>query len=482
MVRTMTSYFVSHFLVKFPHLHSSIIRSTQLKSASPHSLSPRHIPPTASQISSMGPPTVTKGNSSTATATMMPGELLTVDAMWSALHGGSILGSGGGGLFSEGAMYMHRIQARTHGCVHDVHLIPISKLADTSYVACPYLLGALIDVADPNSTSTASEKNADQLTEINNHIDNNNDSIVRGLRTAMKMHPVKALVPIEMGVSNLAVAFYLSAVTGLPVVDGDPTGRSVPLCTQSTFALHGVDVGVTIATTDVKGKDETFVLHGLQTDERAEEVLRALCSASGNSVSVVDHVLPVAKVKNTLIAGTVSQARRLGEAWQEEQRKVTNSGSNVADVNKMHKGKQGLSTAEKIAQAGNGKVLLRGVVTCSESRDEDGFSKGQVTIAVQAEKDEKRTVQVEFVNESMCVKDVTNSDGDEANVLVCIPEIIVLVEVSSGEVLLHPEVKCEAEVVVIVLPAPAPFLTPAGLGVLGPKYIGFRGPFKSALD
>lgn len=406
----------------------------------------------------------------------MPTDVLTVDAMWSALHGGSILGSGGGGLFSEGAMYLRRIQARTHGCVHDVHVIPVSIVPDDSYIACPYLLGALIDVGDTDTIKDDGENN-------NN---NDGDSLVRALRAAMELHPVKALVPIEMGVSNLAVTFYLAAITGLPVLDGDPTGRSVPMCTQSTFALHGVDVGVTIAATDLKGKHETFVLHGLKTDERAEEVLRALCACSGNSVSVVDHVLPAAKVKHTLIPGTVSQALRLGEAWQEVQHKMGNGRTAEGEkVNDTHKGEQGTSTAEKIAEAGNGKVLLRGVVTCSESRDEDGFSKGKVTIAVRevlGENDKTETVQVEFVNESMCVKDVTTGHGDGVKVLVCVPEIIVLVEASSGEVLLHPEVKRGADVVVIVLPAPKPFLTVAGLEVLGPKFIGLSGPFKSALN
>lgn len=378
-------------------------------------------------------------------------------------------------------MYMQRIQARTHGCVHDVRLIPVSAIPDSSYVACPYLIGALVDAADTKSTSVAIGENGAQLTEVNGSIDNDNDSLVRALRTAMDMHPVEALVPVEMGLCNLVVAFYLSAVTGLPVVDGDPRGRSVPLCTQSTFALHGLDVSLTIVSTNAKGKGETFVLHGLNTGERLEEVLRALCSTSGNRLSGVDHMLLGAEVKKTLISGTVSQARRLGEAWQEEQCKSTNDSINATDVNNMNKAERGLSTAKKIAKAGNGKVLLSGVVTCSKYCDEEGFSKGHVTIAVQRAKNNKQTVKLEFMNETMCVKDITGGDADGAKVLVSIPEIIVLVESSSGEVLLHPEVKRGMELVVIVLPAPAPFLTPAGLDLLGPRYIGLDVPFRSAL-
>ena len=50
---------------------------------------------------------------------------------------------------------------------------------------------------------------------------------------------IGAIVPCEVGADSMAIALLAGAQLGIPVVDGDYTGRAMPSELQATYCLHG---------------------------------------------------------------------------------------------------------------------------------------------------------------------------------------------------------------------------------------------------
>lgn len=354
---------------------------------------------------------------------------LSDDEMIDILYGSAILGAGGGGQISEGLYYIKMIQED----LCPPTLISSELLNSADYVATPYLLGGV----SGHGSSDCEPAIVSALKCVKRNLSKN----------------LTAIIPVEIGASNVGLALYLASFSCIPIVDADPTGRSVPECTQSTFAIHSLPLGNVAAATD---SGETFFIEYIQDDARAEVILRALSSVSGQDLSVIDHVLPFGEISKGLIQGSITVAQSLGKTWREA--KETNQ-SNVSHV---------------IADKHGGKVLFHGAVTSCSSEDKDGFTQGFVTIEENVDECNRR-MTIYFKNENMYGK-----IDDE--IVVTIPEIIVVFQKHTGDLLLNPNYVIGCHVVVVVLPAPPPFLSEKGLDLLGPKYLNLSKPFRSALS
>lgn len=342
--------------------------------------------------------------------------------MYDIMHGSILFGAGGGGQLSEGTYYLN-LALKTGNFPT---LKPLSSISSSTLIAGAYLLGSVS--GDGKKHYTSKPPILEAMRVLNEH-------------TKMKLG---AILPIEIGASNMALALYISALSGIPVVDADPTGRSVPECTHSTFAIHDLPVGVISASTTTS---ESFIIQGVKNDARGEDILRAICSVSGNELSVIDHALPVETLRDSLIIGTVTNAWKLGRFWRENK------------------------DAEKIAKEGGGKLLFNGTVQKVESKEEGGFTCGHVEIVGK----NKEVMTIYFKNENLYA--VVGS-----KVVVTVPEIITVLEETTGDVVLNPNFEKGCDVIVIVLPAPEPFKTEKGLQLFGPGYCGLDIPFCSALE
>ena len=60
--------------------------------------------------------------------------------------------------------------------------------------------------------------------------------------------------------------------------------------------------------------------------------------------------------------------------------------------------------------------------------------------------------------------------------------MICLIDTQTGDPVTNPHAHEGQQVAVLILPAPAPFLTPRGLEVFGPAYAGLDTPFTSPLS
>ncbi len=358
---------------------------------------------------------------------------LTREDVVDILVGAMLYGAGGGGDLAEGLALIDRAAAAGK----QFRLVALERVPDDAFICTPYLLGAISDLP----------QGADAL------IDGETPPILAAYDRLIRHvgHPIYGAVPCELGGSNTAVPFYMAAMADSVVVDADPSGRAVPEITHSAYAIADLPVG-DIVTANARG--ETTVLEGIASDARAEDIVRALAQLSGNDIAAIDHTLPAKILRPGLLTGTLTQARKIGAMLRE---------------GRSHP--QALPS--QIAQAAGGRVLFEGVVTTSQTRIDQGFTVGRFELLGVANF-EGQTFCVDLKNENM----VGRLNGVP---VVTIPEIISALDIETGEVITNPNVRPAQSVAIVVLPAPAVFLTKRGLETFGPEYAGIETTFQSAL-
>jgi len=162
-----------------------------------------------------------------------------------------------------------------------------------------------------------------------------------------------AAVSTELGGGNTAVALSVAANMGIPIVDGDPVGRSVPELQHTIFFLKGVSIvplGVATKSGDV------VIVKEVANHIRAEKIVRSIAVASGGTVGVTDHPMRGKELKAAIIAGAISHAETIGAVL-----KTTSDYEKVAEAikasrhrtEKLHPEGAGIKGLDKLSNSDN---------------------------------------------------------------------------------------------------------------------------------
>lgn len=346
------------------------------------------------------------------------------------IQGAAILGAGGGGHLDEAEHYINLAFSQPKPPT----VIDIANVDDDAFIISPFLMGCSTDDYPLPSDPPL----AHAVQTLNSSLAKSGCSL-------------NAIVPAEMGATNIAVTLFVSAVHGIPVIDGDPTGRAVPEVNLSLFAVHRTPTGIVCAATP---QGEQIVFHNISNAARKEDLLRAVCAVSNNDLSVVHHAIRMKEARRAIMEGTLSRAIAIGRDYVSEK-----GGKN--DV------------AEIVARFYGGRLLLRGTVRGREYKILHGLTVGYAEINMDG--DSGDIARVEFKNENMAVR-------VGHNICATVPEIITALHEASGEIVLNPGWQVGTRVAIIVLPAPPGYLTEDGLKCFGPSYIGIDAPFRSAIS
>ncbi|MBQ1501720.1 MAG: DUF917 domain-containing protein, partial [Firmicutes bacterium] len=248
-----------------------------------------------------------------------------------------------------------------------------------------------------------------------------------------------AVISTELGGANTAMALHTACMMDIPLVDGDPAGRSVPELMQTTFNIKGIPMQPMALATQY---GDTMIINNIVDDDRAEAISRAVAVASGNKVGIADHPVKVRDLRQSIIPGAISYAMKIGQALREAK-------ANGDDV------------AERLSEAGGGSILFRGVVASAPWEERDGFIFGETNldgIGDYAGQQYRIQWQNEFI---MSYK---NGIPD-----VMVPDLICVVD-SSGMPVTNPNYKTGMELTVFALPAHDIWKTPRGLEIFGPRH------------
>jgi DUF917 family protein len=344
------------------------------------------------------------------------------------LTGCAILGTGGGGSLTEGIKKID--SALDQG--KEFILVDFDELEDDDLIATPYSCGAISPITEEEKKKY---EGLPLLSEVPQVV------AIREMEKYINKE-IKAVISTELGGGNTATAFYCGAMAGKYIVDGDPAGRSVPELQHSTYFLNDINI-YPMAIVNKFG--ESAIITKVVNDYRAESIVRAIAVVSQNNTAVVDHVETAKVLKNSVIRGAITNALEVGKAFR---------------ISKEN----GNDIAEKVAEAGKGTVVFRGVVKSNDWDTVKGFTVGNLII--EGKEDYKGdTLKVWYKNEN-----IITWKNDEY--FATVPDLVCIIDDDNKAPLLNPYGDAGKNVSVIVLPAPEEWTTKRGLEVFGPRSFG----------
>ena len=340
--------------------------------------------------------------------------------------GAWILGAGGGG--DPYHAYLNMRQLYADGV--SVSLVDPLSLADDAAVAVVSSMGAPLvgeeRLKDPVMAALA-------VQQMEQHLGRRFD----------------AVMSVEIGGSNAFQPLMVAAVMGLPVVDADTMGRAYPEAQHSSFAIGDLrPYPLTLA--DVR--ENAVVVSRVASWKWMERISRKVCTEVGSVAATCKAPRTGAEVKQWAILHTVTQAIRLGDAVHDARRRK-------------------LDAAAAVVEHTGGVLLFSGKVVDVARRTTEGFLRGTAKVDG-LDEHRGQEFRVDFQNE------FTVGWVDE-EVRVSVPDIICILDATTGEAIGTEALHYGQRVKVVALPAPAVQTTPKGLEHVGPRAFGYDFDFRS---
>jgi len=256
----------------------------------------------------------------------------------------------------------------------------------------------------------------------------------------------EAIVPGEIGGSNVPAPIAAALELGVPVVDGDYAGgRAIPELPQTIPEVHGVPV---CPLSFVTRWGDTLVLKDTISTAMADRIGRMMCIAAYGGVGISWYLMQIKDVKKVLATGTLTKAYRVGRVIRE----ARESGADpVAEA---------VSTVD-------GWLLFEGEITATEIADEQSYAFGLGTHELKGLGSyEGHTFKIWYKNEYH----VSWMDGEP---FVTSPDSLIIVDLKTGEPAISYDFSIGDEVAVVGRKAHPVHRTPKGIELLGPRHFGF---------
>lgn len=254
---------------------------------------------------------------------------------------------------------------------------------------------------------------------------------------------IGAIVPVELGASNTPAPLVTAARLGLPLVDGDYSGRAVPQDMQTTYFLKGIP---THPAAIVDWWGNILILKEAVTTEMGERIGKMLGVASYGVVYFANLLLSAQQTRETIVPGTLTLSLDLGRAVRQA---VETGNDPIAEIIRVL----------------NGWLLFEGTVASKEWQDKEGVMVGTTFLEGSGRFSGKR-MKVWFMNENhVCWLD--------DRPFVFSPDLIILASPETGQGYTNTEIHAGQRVTVIGAKAYPLFRSEKGLQFFGPRYWGF---------
>jgi len=344
--------------------------------------------------------------------------------------GGTVLGTGGGGSPDQG---IHMLTAAIE-TGKPLQLVTAAEVPDDALVVMPAFVGSIAPGAKDDRYRKAME--AQVLGE--------ESPLLVGLRLLESHLGARAfaVLPVEIGGMNTAVAGVLGALAGIPFVDGDSIGRAKPELEMGSYTLRGLPLAP-MALCDVWGNRALVVR--TESFRSAEQIARALAVVGGGTVTVRCPVRG-RDLRRMVIGGTVSKAIAVGEALR-------------------HARERGADPVAAQIRAAGGTRLFEGVVSRLTWEDRGGFMWGEYWLHG-AGPDAGHILRIWLKNEN----EISWLDDQP---FVMTPDLLCAVEAGTGQPFTNSHLREDLRMVVFGIPADPMWRTPEGLDLTGPRHFGF---------
>ena len=352
------------------------------------------------------------------------------------LTGLKLMGTGGGGSPASGMEMLS--DALADGL--ELSWVDATDLPDDVFSCTTYGSGSISE----ETPSTLAEINslAKKLGIPNKYGYHAPDAAVRELAEYAGVK-VGALVPVELGASNTPAPLVTAARMGIPLVDGDYSGRAVPQDMQTTYFLKGIP---THPAAIVDWWGNVIILKETASTEMGERIGKMLSVASHGVVYFASMLLSAKDTRETVVPGTLTLSYELGRVV----RLAREAGNDPV--------REAVKTLD-------GWHLFHGDVTGKDWEDKEGVMVGTTHIQGKGEF-EGHQMDVWFLNENH----IAWLDGQP---YVFSPDLIILANPQSGEAYTNTEIKVGDPVAVLGAKGYPLFRSELGLQYFGPRFWGF---------
>ena len=239
-----------------------------------------------------------------------------------------------------------------------------------------------------------------------------------------------ATIPVELGGFNTLVAVDVAARLGLPVVDADGAGRSVPEVHLKVYTIDGIPLAPMVVA-DPNAQNVVIVKE--TADSRsAERIARTLAAEWGHSAYTARRILTGKEVKTSPILHSLSRSIRVGALLRKE---VDSVGAVLREI--------------------KGVKLFEGTVDKVEKETKAGFTYTEVTLKGTSE-DKGSRFELRAKNEILVAY-------KDRKLVAMAPDIITSVDLQTGKCRTAEKTEKEDRLVVLGIPAPPKWRTTKGL-------------------
>lgn len=361
---------------------------------------------------------------------------LTFENALDVLYGCTVLGTGGGGDLDAGITKIKK----NFESGKSLSVVSLAEVPDDEIVACPYHVGSI-------SPRKEGEKSKFPILIEN--------EVLYAFK-ALEEHMGRKFfgsITTELGGGNTAIAMDVAMNMGIPLVDADPAGRSVPGVQHSSFFIENINLTPAAV---VNKFGDVLIIEKIVDDFRAEEIIRNIAAQSENSVGVVSQPLPGKRLRTAVVPDTVTFAEKVGHALRTSKEK-------------------GLDPVKEMLKTGNGYFLFEGnIIKDTEWRDEHAYTVGEFEIDGTGNFTGHK-YRVWFKNENI----VSWIDGKAD---VSAPDLICVVERESGNPITNPHQKAGTKVAVLGFRASDEWRKQKALEIFTPQAFGFDIPYTRIED
>jgi hypothetical protein len=256
--------------------------------------------------------------------------------------------------------------------------------------------------------------------------------------------PVGCLVPAELGAGNTPAPLVVGSRLGIPVVDGDYSGRAIPEEMQGTPYLYGKN-SWPFASVDRWGN--IAIAKYTVNPYMLERMGKMLAVSAFGHTTIASTPLPASEMKQIVVRDTLTKCLNLGR----KMRLAREQGKDIIDA---------------VLEVTGGWRLFEGMVTRKDWEDRGGYMLGTTTVEGRGEYAGK-TLKVWFKNENH----VSWLNGKP---FVCSPDLLTLAHLETGEGITNTLLNEGEAVVAVGMKGLEAFRTPFGLDqASGPRYFGF---------
>lgn len=297
------------------------------------------------------------------------------------VNGASFLASGGGG----GVASANAVIENVMSFAQEVAVVESTEVADSDQLLVVCGVGAP-DAPDLNFKQSPGYA-------------------LQGLQ-AMTGDQFSYVLPIEVGAMNSMIPLLACAQYGIPMLDGDGAGRSVPQMSMCTYALQGFPVNNTLV---VSEEDQQFPLNPANATELEAQVRKVVSTQLQDAGTVGTWPVTGAQIKSpdAFVPGSLSLAKAIGSAMA--------STTPLASVQALI----------DVYYSDNLIIMSEGTVTAATNKVEDGFDVGTITVS----DNQGMSVNLYFVNESLLA--TIDVNGQPASFILG-PDMICSMAVSGA--------------------------------------------------